>query len=62
MSGASSKGKEPKNIKSDPTRKAGRDAHLINRHLPIAIEVGRLVLGLVRAAVANGERGDPVRV
>jgi hypothetical protein len=34
----------------------------MNRPFPISIKIGRLVLGLVRAAVADGERGDTVRV
>jgi hypothetical protein len=36
--------------------------HLIDHPLPVPIKIGRLVLGLVRAAVADGERGAAMRV
>jgi hypothetical protein len=39
-----------------------RKTHLINRSLPVPIKIRRLLLGLVRAAVADGERGNAVRV
>jgi hypothetical protein len=36
--------------------------HLINGPLPVSVKGRRLVLRLVRAAVADGERGDAVGV
>jgi hypothetical protein len=74
MSSVSSKGKEPskrKKVRSKslnekskkPEKREERDeTHLINRPLPVSIKIRRLVLGLVRAALADGERGDAARV
>ncbi|KAJ7799530.1 hypothetical protein B0H13DRAFT_2502454 [Mycena leptocephala] len=38
------------------------ETHFIDRRLPVPIQIGRLVLRLVSGAVADGERGDAVRV
>jgi hypothetical protein len=63
MSSASSKGKgTSQKRKSVPALQITLETHLINRPLPVPIQVGRLVLRLVRAAVADGERGDAVRI